>query len=446
MKKLLVGFLAVFLLFLVSGCFLINKPPIISLTGSVLNGEEIAPKTLVTFQWEVTDVDDKEIEVEFKLFKNGEEVLSVNNDTKATYAVDEQGKYVAKVIASDSKNESESEIAFKATNFKRELYQSGAGLVYIDQNDYFTYIEDEVFGIRFYKTASEEITESEDVTKRIRLNLLDTNQDGIYDTWEEIPNSRLDLHTYAYLPGSLVEYSTLWVPYAFEYSEDSIRAYYLGVDGPYTNYIFYYKLAEVGFELNTVYARWVDATVFGNSLDAYGAAYRAFALRERYDSGEKPVFSVQTETTNVATGSSFTVDITAENVSNFADLYDVRYMQISLWHTENIVLEDVEFTNFMPKLDDVESHNVATSTVCLYKAFLNGADETEEQSDVFASLTFSVPEDFEVEEIEVGLAYEGYWDTYESYPDLPNPAFRDIDNKVVDGFIVDHNPAVISVE
>ena len=50
--------------------------------------------------------------------------------------------------------------------------------MYFDYSDYFQYIEDGAFGIRFYKTASEEIVPAEEVTVRKRLNLLDTDDDG----------------------------------------------------------------------------------------------------------------------------------------------------------------------------------------------------------------------------------------------------------------------------
>ena len=441
-KALFVSLLLVFLFF-VSGCFKINNPPVVSLTGSVSEGQEIAPMTLVTFEWEVTDFDDTNVAAEFKLYKNGAEVLSVTDGKKAFYALDQEGKYVAEVVATDSMGaQTKKTISFKATNMKRELFQSGAGLMYFDYSDLFEYIEDEVFGMRFYKTASEEIVPAEEVTVRKRLNLLDTNEDGVYDTWEEIPNNRSDLHRYVYLPGYLEVYSTLWVPYGFEYGTDSIRVYYAGVEGPYSGYVLFYPLAEVGFELNTVYARWVEAHVFGNTLNDYGEAYKAFALRERYDSDEKPIISLSTPDGDIGPGDSFTIVVMTENVSSFADLYDVRYIQLSLWNSKGLVLESVEFGNFMSGLKDVGTFKSSDEAVTLYKAFLNGADEAEAADDVFATLTFSVPEDYEGEIIAVGLAYEGYWDTYGFYPDLPNPAFRDVDNGSVDGFIVDHEPIV----
>ena len=441
-KALFVSLLLVFLFF-VSGCFKINNPPVVSLTGSVSEGQEIAPMTLVTFEWEVTDFDDTNVTAEFKLYKNGAEVLSVVDTGEAVYALDEEGKYVAEVVATDSMGaQTKKTISFKATNMKRELFQSGAGLMYFDYSDYFPYIEDEEFGIRFYKTASEEIVPAEEVTVRKRLNLLDTNEDGVYDTWEELPNNRSDLHRYVYLPSYLEAYSTLWVPYGFEYGEESIRAYYLGIEGPYSGFVLFYKFAEVGFDLNIVYARWVEAHVPGGTLNDHKEAYKAFSLRERYDSDEKPIISLSTPDADIGPGDSFTIVVMTENVASFADLYDVRYIQLSLWNSEGLVLESVEFGNFMAGLKDVGTFKSSDEAVTLYKAFLNGADEAKATDDVLATLTFSVPEDFEGEDIAVGLAYEGYWDTYGIYPDLPNPAFRDVDNGSVDGFIVDHEPIV----
>ena len=84
----------------------------------------------------------------------------------------------------------------------------------------------------------------------------------MYDTWEEIPNDRPDLQTYVYLPGYLIDYDTLWVPYDLSMARNRYKATYAGVEGPYSGYVLYYKFAEVGFDLNTVYARWVEAHVF----------------------------------------------------------------------------------------------------------------------------------------------------------------------------------------
>ena len=51
---------------------------------------------------------------------------------------------------------------------------------------------------------------------------------------------------------------------------------------------------------------------------------------ERYDSDEKPVISLSTPDGDIGPGDSFTVSVLTENVASFADLYDVRYIQLSV--------------------------------------------------------------------------------------------------------------------
>ena len=55
--------------------------------------------TLVTFEWEVTDFDDTEVTSQFKLYKDGAEVLSVVDTGEAVYALNEEGKYIAEVCS-----------------------------------------------------------------------------------------------------------------------------------------------------------------------------------------------------------------------------------------------------------------------------------------------------------------------------------------------------------
>lgn len=174
--------------------------------------------------------------------------------------------------------------------------------------------------------------------------------------------------------------------------------------------------------------------------------YKGFMLRERYDSDSKPVFSIEATPTSVSTGATFTVKVVGKNVADFAKLYDTRYMQLSLWKDSGITLESVDFSDFMDGFADVSAYNVNDNSVTLYKGFTVDKDEPEEASDVFAVLTFKVNDDFDGSEISLGLAYEGWWTGYGDYVDLPNPIFRDKDNKALDGFVIDYVPVTVSVE
>ncbi|WP_367362391.1 hypothetical protein [Mesotoga sp.] len=85
-----------------------------------------------------------------------------------------------------------------------------------------------------------------------------------------------------------------------------------------------------------------------------------------------------------------------------------------------MVLESVEFGNFMAGLKDVGTFKSSDEVVTLYKAFLNGADEAGAADDVFATLTFSVPEDYEGEIIAVDWRTKVTGIHMASIPILPN--------------------------
>lgn len=422
-----------------SGCFIFkNRAPIISLTSPVSEGEEIAPKTLLTFKWVVEDFEQDALNVSFVLEKDGVEIFSETSKSEATVVIEDEGHYVAKVIADDGKNESIKEVNFKATNLKRELYNSSSGIVYIDHNDLFLETEGNIY-VRFYKQY---VSETDEATyERLRLNLLDEDEDGVFDAWEELPGNRSDLQNWISIPATSNYYSTDWQFYRFIYYEDKIDLVYLGVSGPYANYTLTMDFANVGFDLNVQYARYFD----NDLLVAHDAAYKDFTLRERYDSDEIPLFKLETPETPVATGDTFTVVVKGENIPDFAKLYDTRYMQLTLWHGEGVTLENVEFGNFMEGYKDISGFNSNEETVALYKGFITGEDETEAVSETFATLTFRVNEDFTGESVEFALAYEGWWDGYSDYVDLPNPIFKDSENKALDGFRVDHASKLVEI-
>ncbi|ACR79801.1 hypothetical protein [Kosmotoga olearia] len=435
--------LALLVVLVLSSCMLFkNDPPLISLHSTVTEGQEIAPKTMVSFSWSVLDSADDPLTVKFTLKKDGEVILEEAGINEKTVAIEEEGHYTVVITANDGKNVTTEELNFKATNLVTELYQSDSGLIYLDRNQWFDYAEDAEGDIliRFYKAEVDETGEG--TYTRIRLNLVDTDGDGLGDAWEEIPNDRPDLQDWISCPATLTAYDTTWQFYQLMYGEDFIRCRYYGTSGTYQGYVLVDTLAEVGFELGVPYSRYIYMdTPYGPIGD-----YKGFMLRERYDSDSKPVFSIEATPTSVSTGATFTVKVVGKNVADFAKLYDTRYMQLSLWKDSGITLESVDFSDFMDGFADVSAYNVNDNSVTLYKGFTVDKDEPEEASDVFAVLTFKVNDDFDGSEISLGLAYEGWWTGYGDYVDLPNPIFRDKDNKALDGFVIDYVPVTVSVE
>ncbi|HOO34340.1 MAG TPA: hypothetical protein PLB99_14500, partial [Thermotogota bacterium] len=75
----------------------------------------------------------------------------------------------------------------------------------------------------------------------------------------------------------------------------------------------------------------------------------------------------------------------------------------------------------------------------------DGAENTgAAPSTDFAVLTFEVKPITEATNANISLVYEGFWNTYVTYPDAPNAMWKDADNRNVDGYLIDVNP--INVE
>jgi len=399
----------------------------------------VAPKSVIV----VSLRDDKGnlVPSSLEVVKDGTTFLEKADAESHVFAVEDEGVY--EIVLKPVDSSLELELKFKVLNFEREIYEDG-GTYYIDEIP--TSLTDAATDImiRFYKYASETLESSlgkdERIDKRVRLKLVDTDEDGIYDKWEEVETS--DEQGWVQLPYSLNMLNTEWHIQALIYSEDKIVVRYYGVSGDYEGYNLYSTLAVVGFDLNVPYARYME------TYDGDSYIYGMFELHERYDSSTKPEFRLDSSVTEVNPGDEVVVRVKAPNVAKFAELYDVRYMQLTIKFSEKLALKDVQFHNFMKYLKDMcayKESSVGTS-VALYRGFVMGEDETEEPTDTFATLVFDVSEEATTGDLlTVSIVYEPWWTTYGLYPDVPNPVFRNVENACVDGFVVDGAPLTFSV-
>ncbi len=428
MKKFLMFFLAVVGIFLINAC--VTKPaPEYGLVSNIADGQTLPPKAMI--QVSLKDVKTgKEVSSTLKVSKDGKEILNTSG-VKHNFAAEDEGTYVVTVVPKDGSSGSKT-LTFKVTALEREVYLDGGPILYdYIPADILAKAEDIL--IRFYKYEDVTIPgTTETYSERKRLNLVDKNEDGLYDAWETLPATDSLNHQWNEVLYSFPYGNSIFTIYFFEYAEDHITAWYLGTSGTFTGYLFPMDFAEVGFDLNRNYARYVQANTSDSpySLDQ-------FTLHERYNSNTKPVFYLTASTDTVNTGDKVTVYVQAENVADFAKLYDVRYMQLSIKHSKELELSSVKFSNFMQDLKDIGTYKKNDESIVLYKAFLTGSDETQPATTTFATLEFTVKE---ATPTSVQLVYEGWWDTYSNYPDKPNPVFKDTSNSNVDGFIIDNQP------
>ncbi|HPZ18553.1 MAG TPA: cohesin domain-containing protein [Fervidobacterium sp.] len=428
MKKFLMFFLVVVGILFISAC--VTKPaPEYELVTNVGNGGVLPPKAMI--QVSLKDVKTgKEVASTLKVTKDGKEILNTSG-VKHNFAAEDEGTYVVTVVPKDGSSGSKT-LTFKVTALEKEVYLDGGTILY-------DYIPSNILAkkenilLRFYKYEDVTIPgTTETYSERKRLNLVDTNEDGLYDAWETLPATDSGNHKWYEFPYSVSYGDTILTIYFFEYAEDHIIPWYLGTSGTYKGYLFTMDFAEVGFDLNKSYARYVQPKTSGSPY-----SLNQFTLHERYNSDTKPVFYLTASTDTINAGDKVTVYVQAENVADFAKLYDVRYMQLSVKHSKELELSSVKFNNFMQGLKDIGTYKKNDESIVLYKAFLTGSDETQPATTTFATLEFTVKE---ATPTSVQLVYEGWWNTYGDYPDKPNPVFKDTSNSNVDGFIIDHQP------
>ncbi len=444
MKKLsglVLVFLVVVLFF--ASCTKVNPPdPFIPIVidealSNIEDGQTLAPNSVIRLAWK--DSNGAPAACNFVLSRNGVEVQRLSNVTEVVLAVAEEGNYVGVLSPVGSRSTSK-RFSFKVTKLYEEMYQSSNGVVYVDSAKGLLSGAATDVDFKFYKYSSYVLPgTNETINERIRLNLVDTNSDGIYDAWTETTNAQQ--HPWLTMPYELNAYSTVFHIKEFVYYENKIDVRFVGISGVYTGAVLTVHLATVGFELNVPHSRYFLSQ--DDAIDSYGM----FMLRERYDSDTKPVIDLDLDAplTSGSRATTFKVKVTAENVANFAEIYDTKFMQLAVNFDDDLALTKVEFTNFFDGKKEVSAYkmNADNNAVILYKGIMEGEEQAAPLSTDFAILTFEVKPLSEATSANINLVYEGYWDTYVTYPDLPNPTFKDSENRSVDGFVIDFNPLTV---
>ncbi len=405
--------------------------------SSVCEGMTIAPNSVIRVAWK--KIKGKSMMCNVKLYKNEELVQNIINVPEADFHIEGEGDYSIEIISATNDNYS-TKISFKSTKLYEEMYQSSNGVVYVDSAKGLLSGAATDVDFKFYKYSSYVLPGTDEtINERIRLNLVDTNSDGIYDAWTETTNAQQ--HPWLTMPYELNAYSTVFHIKEFVYYENKIDVRFVGISGVYTGAVLTVHLATVGFELNVPHSRYFLSQ--DDAIDSYGM----FMLRERYDSDTKPVIDLDLDAplTSGSRATTFKVKVTAENVANFAEIYDTKFMQLAVNFDDDLALTKVEFTNFFDGKKEVSAYkmNADNNAVILYKGIMEGEEQAAPLSTDFAILTFEVKPLSEATSANINLVYEGYWDTYVTYPDLPNPTFKDSENRSVDGFVIDFNPLTV---
>jgi len=165
------------LLLVLSGCIGdLFSNPLYDIKSSISNGETLPPKSVITVGLEKNRV---LIDSLVKVYKD-EIVCYESTITNLEHVViaSDEGKYKVKI--SDPKTDVKKTLEFKVNALEREVYLDG-GTIYYDYltEDALTLATD--LWIRFYKYFEKTLDNGEKVSERLRLNLIDVDEDGIYD-------------------------------------------------------------------------------------------------------------------------------------------------------------------------------------------------------------------------------------------------------------------------
>lgn len=404
---------------------------------AVKDGSVFAPNSVVKFAW--TNSNGLSVPCDFTLERDGVVVEQLHEVREVITSVREEGHYIAFIIpaaASDSRGIKT--VQFSVNKLYGELYNSSHGLYFKDDvSDLFKQFSEkgrEKAGIIFFRLGEKKIEgTNETINTSEALNLIDTDEDGLYDTWEV--NPPYGQIWYEFSTGEFESARGLARYEYFLYGKDSIKLVASIVDGPHTGDTITIPWAEVGLEINRPYTRLISGA--GAGMD-YGKIVK---ISERYDSDTVPEFSLMKESAATQKGgASITVDVVAPNAADFATLYNTKYMQVSVSYPANLTLAGVEFDNYVKEKNEVCSYKVLETAgekvVVLYRGLFEGMDEEVEISDCFAKLTFDTSEETGAGQIK--LTYD------ETGKLLYGPLFRNDKNENVDGFVINYEPIEIA--
>ncbi|MFW6263701.1 MAG: C1 family peptidase, partial [Thermotogota bacterium] len=280
----------------------------------------------------------------------------------------------------------------------------------------------------YYKLKQSTISNANDeiINEVIPLNIVDTNSDGIPDTFIETDEITHTLNVPVEID---TDYGT-GVVSKMAYSEEQIMATHYrliedGMDGYEFPLYDPIVLAEVGLDLHVPFTRKI--LDFDEEI-----ASQQLLIRERYDSNQKPVFSLEQSDEAKAV---LSVNVHGENVARYAEIYDTRYLQLAIAFPAELEVVDVEFGSFFERFEEISYFHVRQKEdekiITLHKALIEGEFEEKEVRDLFATIYFSTVETELSGEIDFAL--DGYQHEY-------GPLFRDRENRNVDGFIIDDSP------
>jgi hypothetical protein len=448
-KAMLVSMVLLLLSLFFVGCVVHQEPVDLELVidnssaTSLRDGATYAPNSVLELVWKNSE--GEELFANVVLLLNGVQVDEALNVTNWTFTVEEEGNYTAVVTAVGARSNTQ-RVAFAVNRLWSESLSayngSSDGLFYTDT--FGSLVGAWVLAghnpfIAFYgldqNIIANVVPETENV--RTRWALADDDTDGVYDRWVQVA-----AYADQQMPIPTMTHPTygIMVPEQFVYTETTIEIWTWRIlTGQYAGYTLNFGqpilYASVGFDLNWPYTRRLD-TFEAETNYTYGQILKLHAL---YDSGETPLFSLGLPAANESRA-PFTVDVTAENVADFGIIYNTRYIQIPVFFDTNIQFMGIAWGNFMPGLKDACTYrlfydaDLDCNVLILYRAFLDGNDEGGVLTTNFATLQFQA---LDTEEGQIYLSY------VDGYGEDITPLFKDIDNKNVDGFILDYATTIV---
>ena len=445
-RKVFLSLLVLAAVFLLIGCatddssgetFIIPDDPAV-----VSDGGEIAPYSVVRFAWK--DGKGNSLLCDLTIEKEGDIIQEHRSVREVETSFEEEGHYTARITPVNARGTKT--IQFTVAEFYSQLYNSDKGRYYIEDVS-----EDIIKGLydgqarTFFTKMAERTVDNENPEKtNVEVYLIpNINDDGIITSWDETEE---EAEAVPYVGGLTDTASGLAVFNRVLYTEDEIMVIDLEIvqgDNSYDNGLIFKPatpilIADVGFELNTEYARLTY-----NMENKNKQHFRNIMLAERYDSDEKPVFSLELED-DPEKENGILAKIKAPNVAKFAELYKTQYMQLAVTFPSGLALSSVEFPEFFDQSGEISSHKVielpsaGQKVAMLFKGIAGSEEALAQTSETLAVLHLEI--EAESGSGKIGLMFEnpeeeGGSSTASS---VLGPLFKDTENRNVDGFIIDY--------
>ncbi len=299
-----------------------------------------------------------------------------------------------------------------------------------------------------------------------RINLVDSDGDGIYDDLEVLPMASSAEHKWYHI----VTNPKYWVMIISDK-----EMYIPGYDVDETGASTFIGWTKVGFSMSSEYKLFVGFEAYDkvmNSTDPYLTAYQFVNLNERYEFSNEPTIKIDENSAELDPESSkLYLAITAKNLKSYLSKEEhyssetdkdttfssgLLYMQIPVVYSTNLTLSNVEWSNFWKEKKELNYYKVDDSAsvveytggdvVYLYKGFVNGEDESEPVEDtILATLVFDI-NDSSSSVASAQIWYEGDFTKYQNFKDVPNVIITDNLGRQIDGVIVDNTTVLVPLE